>query len=384
MNEDWKTYKIGSLGTVITGKTPSTQEEGNFNGKYPFITIPDLDGRVFIEKTERSLSDQGASRVKGSLLPKNAVMMSCIATIGKCGITTRPSFTNQQINSVICSENVDPRFLYYIFTQLGHELEAIGGGGSVYTNVSKSRFSDIEVKLPPLPEQRAIADVLSSLDDKIELNRQMNRTLEQLARALFKHWFIDNPERDKWEEGTLGDLASNIRRGVQTSDLVDHNVYIGLEHMPQKSIALGNWGNAETISSNKFAFKRGEILFGKLRPYFHKVGVAPTDGVCSTDILVINPKIAHYFGFVLSVVSSTEFVNAVNLASEGTKMPRTNWNYMAKYPISIPSRQTAKEFNSFVQPIVEQIISNIHQSRTLAELRDTLLPKLMSGQVKIN
>ena len=118
-------------------------------------------------------------------------MMSCIATIGKCGITTRTSFTNQQINSLICKDGVDPKFVYYSFSQLGRALEAAGGGGSVYTNVSKSRFESIEIKIPSLQTQKAIVAILAKLDDKIDLNRRINRTLEAMAQAIFQSWFVD-------------------------------------------------------------------------------------------------------------------------------------------------------------------------------------------------
>ena len=195
----WVKRKIGALGRVVTGKTPSTADSSNFDGPYPFITIPDLDGRVLIDSTKRTLSEKGAAILQSSLLPPGAVLMSCIATVGRCGVTTRPSFTNQQINSVIPGGSIDSRFLYYVFTQLGHRLESAGGGGSVYTNVSKSRFSDIEVVIPfDLTKQRAIAHILGTLDDKIELNRRMNETLEAMARALFKSWFVDfDPVRAK-------------------------------------------------------------------------------------------------------------------------------------------------------------------------------------------
>jgi type I restriction enzyme S subunit len=191
MEGEWKKRRIGDLGKVVTGKTPSTSIAENFGGNYPFITIPDLDGRREISTSVRTLSEHGAQSLKTCCLPPGAVMMSCIATIGKCGITTRPSFTNQQINSLICGADVDSKFVYYCFTQLGHALEAAGGGGSVYTNVSKSRFEEIEITVPPLAEQKAIAGVLGALDDKIELNRRMNATLEAMARALFQSWFID-------------------------------------------------------------------------------------------------------------------------------------------------------------------------------------------------
>jgi len=118
-------------------------------------------------------------------------MMSCIATIGKCGITTRASFTNQQINSLICKDGVDPKFVYYSFSQLGRALEAAGGGGSVYTNVSKSRFESIEIKIPSLQTQKVIVAILAKLDDKIDINCRINQTLETMAQAIFKSWFVD-------------------------------------------------------------------------------------------------------------------------------------------------------------------------------------------------
>ncbi|MFN7835418.1 MAG: restriction endonuclease subunit S, partial [Burkholderiaceae bacterium] len=197
---EWKKYRISDLGKVITGKTPSTSVVENFDGDYPFITIPDMNGQREISSSVRTLSEIGAQSLRTCLLPTGTVMVSCIATIGRCGITTKPSFTNQQINSLICNSDVDSKYIYYCFTQLRQTLEAVGGGGSVYTNISKSRFEQIELIVPPLPEQRAIAHILGTLDDKIELNRQQNETLEAMARALFKAWFVDfEPVRAKME-----------------------------------------------------------------------------------------------------------------------------------------------------------------------------------------
>ena len=171
MGAEWRYRRIGELGRVVTGKTPPTNDPANFGGAYPFITIPDLDGRRDISSSLRTLSDAGASHIRTSMLPAGAVMMSCIATVGRCGITTRPSFTNQQINSLICGPEFSPEYAFYCFSQLGQELNAAGSGGSVYTNVSKGRFESISVRVPPLEDQRAIASVLGALDDKIELNR---------------------------------------------------------------------------------------------------------------------------------------------------------------------------------------------------------------------
>lgn len=183
--------------------------------------------------------------------------------------------------------------------------------------------------------------------------------------------------------GTLGEVAEHPRRGVQPDQIEPDTPYIALEHMPRRCIALSDWGTAEGLESNKFRFKTGEILFGKLRPYFHKVGVAPVAGVCSTDIVVVAPRSSHWFGFVLAHISSVPFVEYTNASSTGTKMPRTSWSDMARYQVVIPPKPLAEAFANQIRPIVDRIISSIHESCTLAALRDTLLPKLLSGEIRV-
>jgi type I restriction enzyme S subunit len=249
----------------------------------------------------------------------------------------------------------------------------------------------------------------------------MSETLEAMARALFKAWFVDfEPVRAKmegrwergqslpglpahlydlfparlvdsevgeipegWRVGTLGDVAENPRRGVQPDAIAPDTPYIALEHMPRHSIALSDWGSANGIESNKFEFRKGEILFGKLRPYFHKVGVAPVDGVCSTDIVVVVPRTPHWFAFVLGIVSSDEFVEYTNAGSTGTKMPRTSWTEMARYEIALPPDALAQAFTHVVRRQVDRIIGAIYESRTLAAVRDALLPKLIRGEIRV-
>lgn len=244
----------------------------------------------------------------------------------------------------------------------------------------------LRISLPEIREQRTIARVLGALDDKASLNRRINEALEAVARAIFKLWSVDFNKRKNsqdWRGGRLGDVAENPRRGVNPSCVPQSTPYIGLEHMPRKSIALDQWESSEDLVSGKFAFFREEILFGKLRPYFHKVGVAPVDGVCSTDILVLKPKRDAYFALLLGHVSSDEFVAYADGSSAGTKMPRTNWADMARYEISIPPESVASAHTEVVKPMIEKIISNIHQSRILINLRDTLLPKLLSGEIRV-
>jgi type I restriction enzyme, S subunit len=195
--------------------------------------------------------------------------------------------------------------------------------GTTMPALNESIIKRIPICLAPLAEQKEIAAVLGALDDKIELSRRMNATLEAMARALFQSWFVDfDPVRAKldghqptgldpataalfpnefedseaahipkgWTAGKLSDIGTNSRRGVRPGEIPPNTPYIALDHMPRRCIALSDWDESADVASSKSAFMKGEILFGKLRPYFHKVGVAPFDGICSTDILVLAPK----------------------------------------------------------------------------------------------
>ena len=181
----------------------------------------------------------------------------------------------------------------------------------------------------------------------------------------------------------MGDVAKEVRVSVQPQSIKPGTLYIALEHMPRRCLALSDWDIADGVGSNKFRFRRGDILFGKLRPYFHKVGIAPLEGVCSTDIVVVAPASDEWFGFVLGHISSNAFVDYTDTTSTGTRMPRTKWRDMARYEIPLPDRALAEAFTMRIQPWTERIVSDIHESRTLAALRETLLPKLISGEVRV-
>ena len=185
-----------------------------------------------------------------------------------------------------------------------------------------------------------------------------------------------------WEVKALGEVAEQRRSGVKPEEIDAESPYIALEHMPKRCIALTQWGNADGLASGKFKFEQGDLLFGKLRPYFHKVGVAPLDGVCSTDIVVVQPKSNLWSGFVLGHTSSAEFVDYTDATSTGTRMPRTNWADMARYKVALPSIEVPKAFTGLVEPCVNRIVSAIHESHSIAAQRDALLPGLVSGKVR--
>jgi type I restriction enzyme, S subunit len=340
---------------------------------------------------------------------------------GKCSIfleDDEPVTFESHVTRVRLDEKKADSLYYYYYLQSYHGRSAIASiveQGAGASGIRGSDLANLPVLWRSLPEQRAISSILGTLDDKIELNRRMSETLEAMTRALFKSWFVDfDPVRamaeghdpglpssltdlfptrmidsgngeipEGWKAGSLSDVAEHPRRGIQPSQLEPDTPYIALEHMPKRSIALYNWGVAEGLESNKFQFKKGEILFGKLRPYFHKVGITPIDGVCSTDIVVIAPRASEWLAFVLALVSSEEFVQYTNAGSTGTRMPRTSWNEMARFVVVLPPEPLVKAFSKLVQPCLDRIIANVHESLTLTSLRDTLLPKLISGEVRV-
>ena len=421
MAGNWETKRIADLGRVVTGKTPSTSVAENFGGNYPFITSPDMDGRREILTSARTLSEQGAHSLRTCRLPAGAVMMSCIATIGNCGITTRPSFTNQQINSLICGEDANPKFVYYSFRQLGHALEAAGGGGSVYTNVSKSRFEEIKLTLPPLAEQKRIAEVLGALDDKIELNRRMNATLEGTAQALFQSWFVDfDPSRAKldgcqpsgmdpttaaffpnsFEESSLGKIPNGWRVGpvtevtefnrssINPGDFPDET----FDHFSLPAFDEGRTPKAELggdIMSNKLVVTPDSVLLSKLNPHIPRIWLpdlhASRRSVCSTEFIVSSPRDGYSREFLFSLFTNSAFASNYGTLVTGTtgSHQRIRSESVLKMKTVIPPHKLVEAFTSIARPMFDQINRNIDQSRTLATLRDTLLPKLLSGELSV-
>lgn len=388
MDSSWKTVSIGDVCDAIYDgphATPRKTTDGPI-----FLGISNLQNGQINLSDAKHLSEEDFIKWTRRVTPKeNDIVFSYETRLGEAALVPnglrfclgrRMALMRPNTNKVV------PRFLLYAFRgpEFQQTLRERTVYGSTVDRIPLIEFPSFPISLPSIPEQHAIAEILGALDDKIELNRRMNRTLESMARAVFRQWFVESEEVGNWENGNLGDIADNIRRSVHPDEIESETPYIGLEHMPRGSIALSEWDRASKVMSNKYLFKQNEFLFGKLRPYFHKVGIAPLDGVCSTDILVITQKEEDFFGVVLGHISSVELISYTSAASTGTKMPRTSWSDIARYEITLPPKGRAKEFSDFIKPVLNLIQSNIFQSRTLASLRDTLLPKLMKGEVRVS
>ena len=343
--------------------------------------------------------------------------------IGEVGITPDDGHRYMLSTSLMkLSPNrskVDSLYLLYFFKSVTGRAALLMNASQVGTPgiaTPLKSLRGIALALPPLEIQRAITAVLQALDDRITLLRETNATLEAIAQALFKSWFVDfDPVRAKmegrtpegmdeataalfpdgfetselgevprgWRWGTLGDVAETVRNQIQPESMQDTLHYVGLEHIPRKCLSLSDWGVAEGLESAKSCFSAGDILFGKLRPYFHKVVVAPVDGVCSTDILVCRPTKPCFYGFAAMQLFSESLITYADRLSNGAKMPRVNWKDLAAYPLIIPSADVADVFTATIQPLLNRMAANVHQAQTLSTLRDTLLPRLISGQLRL-
>ena len=292
--------------------------------------------------------------------------------------------------------------------------------GSTFPNVSAAQLANVPCPSLGKDEEIAAAHVLGTLDDKVELNRRMSETLGQMARALYKSWFVDfDPVRAKmdgwWKRGEsllglpaelydlfpdrlvsakvgnvpegwavrpLKDIATLRGRSVSPKEVDPGTPYVGLDHIPRRSLALAQWSSADEVTSNKAVFERGDILFGKLRPYFHKVVIAPVSGIASTDALVIRPVDDVWSAMVVCIVFSEDFVAYTDRTSTGTKMPRTTWPIMGQYEVCLPPAAVVFAFQRMCGRLFEGIVSRVIESRRLVRQRDVLLPKLISGELR--
>jgi type I restriction enzyme S subunit len=250
---------------------------------------------------------------------------------------------------------------------------------------------NFSVLVPEKEIQRRIVNVLSVYDDLIEVNRRRIAILEEISRRLFDEWIIECrfPASEGVNAGgsrkaSLHDLVEDIRDPILPSQAAPDTPYVGLEHMPRRSTTLTSVGRVDQVESTKLIFHSGDILFGKIRPYFHKVVHAASSGVTSSDSIVMRPRCAEFGPLAICLVSSDAFVAHAVQTSNGTKMPRANWNVLKNYSITIPPESLLGRFASIVGAGIELCSTLAKSNRNLQITRDLLLPRLISGEIDAN
>lgn len=390
--------KLNDVCELIVDCPHSTEpDEGE---GYPIIRTPNIGvGYLDLEGVQR-VSKAAYDRRNIRAVPRpNDMILAREAPAGNVGIIREGMEVCLGQRTVLIrpkAEKVSPLFLnYYLNAPKQRHALLSNSNGATVSHVNMPIIRNLVIGLPDRETQDRIADVLSAYDELIENNRRQIKLLEEAAQRLYKEWFIDlkfpghetTPIVDGlpegWRMGCLGECCALIKTISKQDERTGNELYIGLEHMPKDSICLRAHGVAADVVGNKTEFRKGDVLFGKIRPYFHKVGFAQFDGVTSTDAIVMR-AVEGKQAFLLAVASSDEFVSYATATSKtGTKMPRADWAAMKSYQVPIPSADVASRFEN----ICESFLSAIAQCSSLIvaarEARDRLLPKLMSGEIEV-
>ena len=381
---EWKEVKIGDLGQIITGKTPKTAIKKNWGGKIPFLSPSDDMSNKTSPVTARTLTELGVAEVAKCLIPANSICVSCIGSdLGKVVKTDRELVTNQQINTIVPHSNVDSDFVYYLMCIVGKELNYISKTSTAVPIINKYTFSDWNIVIPEkVEDQRRIASILSSLDRKIELNNKINADLEEMAQAIFKNWFVDfEPFKDGkfvdselgmipegWKVGTLGELC-NFKRGknLLTKNAIDEGVPVvagGLEPSCYHNIA--NTGAPVITVSGSGANA------GFMRMYHVPVWASDCSFI---DISCKN----FYFVYCFLKVNS----KLLKHAQTGAVQPHVKPSDIHDFELVIPDKESIYDFQDKVKPFFDKIAVIQKENSRLSLLRDTLLPRLMSGELEV-
>ncbi|MHB8290748.1 MAG: restriction endonuclease subunit S [Acidimicrobiales bacterium] len=257
---------------------------------------------------------------------------------------------NQHLFRVTPDPRINERFFYYLLRYLRPHFVGIARNKQTtgLGHVTKRDLEALVVGIPPLAEQRAIAEVLGALDDKIEANRRAQDCAERLARAELTRAQQEEAESDV----PIGRLVERVAEIISPTALAESVVYVGLEHMPRGSMLLKEHGITDGLVSAKTVFRPRDVLFGKLRPYFKKVVVAPSTGVCSTDILVLRPILGDW-AVATAVCASDDVIDYATAGSEGTRMPRVSWEYLARYEVPLPGPGGRQKLEAKIAPLLE-------------------------------
>ncbi len=388
---EWKKYKLGDLGIIVTGKTPSKNNPEDWGNEMPFITPTDYKNyRKKAYSSERKLSKEGIERLNNKILPPKSILVTCIGSdMGKVVINAISAITNQQINAIIPDNSkIDNDFLYYQLISLYEILRIYGGDGTAVPIVNKGDFETIIAEIPSLLEQKTIAFVLSNLDDKIDLLHRQNKTLEAMAETLFRQWFIEEAKED-WEEKILFDISEHKKVNIRP----DKNLTIEYNHYSIPAFDKGENPVKELgieIKSNKYKIFENSILISKLNPRFPRVWSIwkefenKENPICSTEFQIVYPNKKEYFSFIYYLLKSSPVTNELIGAASGTSGSHQRVKPQDIFNISfLFNENKAIEFHNLVKNNLDKIKDNKTQIITLEKLRDTLLPKLMSGEVRV-
>lgn len=393
---EWKECTIADLGEVVGGATPSTKQPENYeNGIISWITPKDLStfkGR-FITHGERNITEIGLNSCSTRILPPHTILFSSRAPIGYVAIVAKEMCTNQGFKSVIPNADTDFMFLYYLLKYNRGNIENMGSG-TTFKEVSGNTMKSIKVYVPvDIEEQRRIGAILSAIDDKIELNTAINENLEQQAQAIFRSWFVDfepfgGVMPDDWKECTLNSICDLIIKGItpkytENSDQLVINQKCVRNHQIDLSLARPHTPK----KVNEKWLKYGDVLVNSTGTgtlgRAAQVQFIPNNLTVDSHVSIIRASKQEYVYFLgLWATSHEHDFEMLQTGSTGqTDLPRERLKQMQ---IILPSESILSSFSDVIKPIADIRIQKQQESQRLSLLRDTLLPKLMNGEIDVS
>ena len=403
MGNLFRRMKLSEIGQIVAGGTPKTKIEEYWNGDVPWITPKDLSSHagMYISRGERNISQVGLDNSSAKLLPKGTALFTSRAPIGYVAIARNEVTTNQGFKSIIVDDENDNIFIYYL---LKNNIDIIENhaNGSTFKEISGSVMKSLEFGIPSLREQKAIAHILSTLDDKIEVNNQINKTLENMAQAIFKQWFVDfefpneNGEPYKssggemveselgtipkgWEVVQFRDIFRFVKgkkpKTIAECEFKDSEKYLTIDVLNRNSVLFCSKekvieANSEDVLMVMDGASSGAVYFGQ------KGVVAST----LAKLELISQKVSNQFLFY----AIKYFENDIKTHTTGSAIPHTDKEYTYRLMIALPndiSLQT--KIDDLLCDISDTFIAREQENAVLKATRDTLLPKLMSGEIRV-
>ena len=386
MTSNWKECKLLEIVDIIGGGTPKTSISEYWGGQIPWLSVKDFkDNEKYVYKTEKTITENGLKNSSTQLLIKNDIIISARGTIGELAIIPYPMAFNQSCYGIRAKKNADSNFLYYLLKNninlLKHNTH-----GSVFDTITRETFNNIIINLPPLETQRKIAKVLSDIDDKIELNNKINENLEQQIKILYKNCFIEN--NNVVEISNLIDVRDGTHDSPKTQQT--GKKLVTSKHLLKYGVDVSS---ANFISEEDYQKINERSLVATNDVLISMIG---TVGIVSfiienpVDFAVKNVGIYktsqknEFAYYIHCFLNSTKTQNYILSHLAGTTQKYISLSELRTLKINVPNKNQLDFFNELVKPMYDNLINNMHENSRLIQLRDTLLPKLMSGEIDVS
>lgn len=376
----WAVQKLEEIVSIKTGKLDSNAAVSN--GQYPFFTC---DPQTLAINTY-------AYDTEAVLLAGNNASGNYTAKYyhGK--------FNAYQRTYIIESIDKGKLDIHYFLYALNEQLALLKSisSGSTTKFLTMSMLKPLSVPCPTISVQHRIASILSAYDDLIENNRRQIKLLEEVAQRLYREWFVElrfpghesvkvvDGVPEGWMKGTLNTIAEFTGKKANKAERERYKCYLPIDCLPKKSLAYINHDNISNAESSLLSFAEYDIIFGAMRPYFHKVVIAQEEGLTHSTCFVINSRSKEYWSYVCMLLFSEEAIDYATHVSVGTTMPYVRWKDFERMPVLIPSQKVAAHFHEMLLPIIQKISCIAKHIALLSEARDRLLPKLMSGEMEVS